>query len=93
VADVLPLRFDALPAADRPTPTPALEPLLLSARDLAALLRLGLRTIRSMDAAGKLPAPVRVGGSVRWRLDELRAWLDAGAPDRETWARIRAARK
>jgi excisionase family DNA binding protein len=93
VADVLPLRFDALPADDRPTPAPALEPLLLSAHDLAVLLRLGLRTIRSMDAAGKLPAPVRVGVSVRWRLDELRAWLDAGAPDRETWARIRDARK
>jgi len=92
VADV-PLRLVTLPAADRPTPAPALEPLLLSARDLAVLLRLGLRTIRSMDAAGKLPAPVRVGGSVRWQLDELRAWLDAGAPDRETWARIRAARK
>jgi len=92
MADVLPLRFAALPADDRPTPAPALEPLLLSARDLAAMLRLGLRTVRSMDAAGKLPAPMRIGGSVRWRLDELRAWLDAGAPDRATWARIRDAR-
>ena len=93
MADVLPLRLATPPAADRPTPAPALEPLLLSARDLAALLRLGLRTVRSMDAGGKLPAPVRVGGSVRWRLDELRAWLDAGAPDRQTWARIRDARR
>jgi len=69
-----------------------LSPLLLSARDLAAMLRLGLRTIRAMDAAGKLPAPVRIGSCVRWRSEEIRAWLDAGAPDRETWARIRAAR-
>jgi predicted DNA-binding transcriptional regulator AlpA len=46
-----------------------------------------------MDAAGRLPAPVRIGGSVRWRLDEIRAWLDAGAPDRATWARVRDARK
>jgi len=93
MADILPLRFAALPADDRPTPAPVLEPLLLSARDLAAMLRLGLRTVRSMDAAGKLPAPVRVGGSVRWRLDEIRAWLDAGCPAREAWACVRAARK
>ena len=92
MADVLPLRLATPPAADRPTPAPALEPLLLSARDLAAMLRLGLRTVRSMDAAGKLPAPVRVGGSVRWRLDEVRSWINAGCPDRRTWERIRAAR-
>lgn len=85
MSDVLPLR----PRADRP---PTAGPLVLSARDLAALLRLGLRTIRSMDAAGKLPAPVRVGGSVRWRLDEIRAWLDAGAPDRHAGTAPRGQR-
>jgi predicted DNA-binding transcriptional regulator AlpA len=60
---------------------------------LAALLRLGLRTIRSMDRAGKLPEPIRLSsGCVRWRYAEIRAWLDAGAPDRATWARVRDAR-
>ena len=92
MSDVLSLRPPHLPG-DQPTSAPVVEPLLLSARDLAAILRFGLRTIRSMDAAGKLPAPIRIGGSVRWRLDELRAWLDAGCPDRETWTRIRDARK
>lgn len=62
-------------------------PLLLSARDLAALLRLSLRTIRAMDAAGKLPAPLRIGGSVRWRTDDIRAWLDAGCPPRDSASR------
>lgn len=43
---------------NRPDWPPSAEsPLLLSARDLAAMLRLSLRTVRSMDAAGKLPAP------------------------------------
>ena len=65
MTDVSPLRLVTPPADDRPTPAPALEPLLLSARDLAVLLWLGLRTIRSTDAAGKLPAPVRIGGFVR----------------------------
>ena len=87
-----PLRLVTSPAEDRPTPAPAVEPLLATARDLAAMLRLSLRTIRLMDRAGKLPEPLRVGGSVRWRLDEIRAWVAGGCPDRATWARIRDAR-
>jgi predicted DNA-binding transcriptional regulator AlpA len=46
-----------------------------------------------MDAAGRLPAPLRIGGSVRWRAEEIRDWLDAGAPDRETWERIKPTSK
>lgn len=70
-----------------------LLPLVADARRLARLLCCGLRTVRTWDAAGKLPAPLRVGGRVVWRLAEIRAWLRAGAPDRETWAAIVAARK
>jgi len=90
VADVLPLRS---PAADPPA-DPAGAPLVVDARRLAAMLCIGLRTVRTLDAAGKLPAPVRIGGRVVWRVDEIRDWLDAGAPDRATWAAIRrVARK
>ena len=64
-------------------------PLAVDARRLAAMLCAGIRTVRTWDAAGRLPAPVRIGGRVVWRLDEIRAWLDAGAPDRETWAAMR----
>jgi predicted DNA-binding transcriptional regulator AlpA len=69
------------------------SPLVVDARQLAPLLCISLRTVRAWDAAGKLPSPVRIGGRVVWRLDEIRAWLDAGAPDRQTWAARRAARK
>lgn len=85
-ADVLPLRAVA---ADSSAPA---APLLYSARDLAAVLRLGLRTIRTMDAGGRLPVPLRIGGAVRWRADEIADWIRAGAPDRATWAAIRAVR-
>jgi predicted DNA-binding transcriptional regulator AlpA len=67
--------------------------LVVDARRLAKLLCSGLRTVRTWDAAGKIPAPIRIGGRVVWRVAEIRAWLDAGAPDRETWAAMRAARK
>jgi hypothetical protein len=71
---------------------------VVDARRLARLLCISVRTVRTWDAAGKLPAPLRMGGGGRvvWILGGkfgIRAWLEAGAPDRETWAAICAARK
>jgi predicted DNA-binding transcriptional regulator AlpA len=94
VADLLPLR----PVVSDPPTDPnrkrrKFSRLVVDAKRLAKLLCAGVRTVRTWDAAGKLPAPIRIGGRVVWRVDEIRAWLDAGAPDREKWAAIRAARK
>jgi predicted DNA-binding transcriptional regulator AlpA len=66
---------------------------VVDAKRLAKLLCAGVRTVRTWDAAGKLPAPIRIGGRVVWSVAEIRAWLAAGAPDRATWAAIRAANK
>jgi predicted DNA-binding transcriptional regulator AlpA len=63
----------------------ALRPLAVDARRLAKLLCLGLRTVRSMDAAGRLPAAVRLNARKVWIVTEIRRWLAAGCPDRETW--------
>lgn len=62
-----------------------LSPLVVDARRLARLLCCGLRTVRTWDAAGKLPAPIRIGGRVVWRVDEIRSWLAVGAPRRDEW--------
>lgn len=91
MADVLPLRAIV---ADPPADPAGPPPILVDARRAAALLGVGLRTLRTMDAAGKLPAAVRLSpGCVRWRLAELRDWTEAGCPDRETWEARRAARR
>lgn len=76
-----------LPAvADLPAvPEPADPPLAVDAKRLGAMLNLGLRTIRSHHACGKLPAPVRLGGRVLWNVAEIKEWLAAGCPDRATW--------
>jgi predicted DNA-binding transcriptional regulator AlpA len=66
-------------------------PLVVDAKRLARLLGCGLRTVRALDATGKLPKPIRLGGRVLWRIDEIRAWLDAGCPNRELWMRIKSA--
>ena len=63
------------------------EPLALSGSELAKRLGLSLRHIRRMDAAGKIPRPVRFGRSVRWPLsgpNGIIRWLEQGCPDRAT---------
>jgi len=60
-------------------------PLLLTAVGVAHELGLSVRTVRRLDAAGKLPKPVRIGGAVRWHREEIRLWIQAGCPDRQRW--------
>ncbi len=66
------------------------ERLAASAKDVARLLGISRAQVWKLHAAGKLPVPVRLGTKApRWRVVELRSWLDAGCPDRETWQRVR----
>ena len=67
------------------------EAIAVDARSLGRMLGLSLRTIRAMDAGGKLPRPVKLNGhSVRWVVSEIEAWLAVGAPDRSAWEALRA---
>ncbi|MCE9590084.1 MAG: AlpA family transcriptional regulator [Planctomycetes bacterium] len=60
----------------------------VSANDAAYLIGVGRATFWKLHSAGKLPLPVRLSTRCpRWRVDELRAWLAAGCPDRQTWLR------
>ncbi len=61
------------------------EPLLIGIEALAKLLQRSAPSLCRDDLAGRLPAPVRIGRSKRWRLDEIREWVAAGAPEREAW--------
>ena len=88
MADITPLR--ASPADADPPADPAGPPLVVDARRLAEMLCASVRSVRKWDAAGVLPRPIRIGGRVVWRASEIRAWLDAGAPCRAMWERIRA---
>jgi hypothetical protein len=64
-------------------------PLLLAAAEAAALFSKSVRTWRSWDIFGKIPKPVRIGHATYWRPEELKAWVAAGCPDRETWEAMR----
>ena len=81
-------------SSTRPAPvanTHEAPALLLTADDLARELRVSLRTLRTMDAGGRLPRPIRPGGgrSLRWRRSEIVEWIAAGAPRRDEWEDLR----
>ena len=65
------------------------ERLALPAEEVARLLGISTRHLWSLNSSGRLPRPIRFGRAVRWNLEELRAWLAAGAPERTKWEEIR----
>jgi excisionase family DNA binding protein len=63
----------------------AREALAVCARELAEMLNVSLRQVWRLNSAGKLPKPIRLGGSVRWNRAEVQQWFDAGCPGRAAW--------
>ena len=57
------------------------EPQLINVDEFAGLLGISTRTLWRLRSAGKLPLPIQLGGSVRWKLAEVKAGGDAGCPD------------
>lgn len=66
------------------------ELIAIDARQLAELLGLSVRTVRRLDSSAELPRPIRIGGAVRWRYEEIKAWIAADCPDRQQWESIKA---
>lgn len=64
---------------------------LLTAKAVGEMLSLSKRQIFRLNSCGKIPAPIRIGGAVRWSAEEISAWLAASAPDRRTWEAMREA--
>jgi len=66
---------------------------LLTAQALGQMLSLSKRQIFRLNSCGKIPAPIRIGGSVRWSENTIAKWLAAGAPDRKTFEAMREVEK
>ncbi len=65
------------------------ESLLLTVEGVAHLLQISDRSVRRLVAAGRIIPPVRLGGCVRWRADELRTWIASGCPRVAEWIKQR----
>ncbi len=63
---------------------PVSEPLLITVDEFADLMQLSVRTIWRLCSSGQVPKPVRIGGTVRWRHEEVRKWIADGCPKTST---------
>jgi predicted DNA-binding transcriptional regulator AlpA len=66
---------------------------LLSAQAVGKMLSLSKRQIFRLNSCGKIPAPIRIGGAVRWAESTISRWLQDGAPDRATFEAMQEAGK
>ena len=78
------------PPAVQPELSVVSGPLLCAATDAAKMLGVSRSQFWKLHSAGKLPTPVKLGArATRWRVDELKAWVSAGCPERQRWENIR----
>lgn len=83
---------------DRPTPEATYTsaqhhpPLAANAKDSAAICGVSRAQWFKLHSTGRIPAPVRLGAKApRWIIDELKAWMAEGCPNRADWEKAKAA--
>lgn len=54
--------------------------LLIDAEQLAIILGISVRSVWRYHRAKRIPAPVRLCGTVRWRRAEIIQWINDGCP-------------
>lgn len=84
-------RADKLKAADLRTSLllgklPEDAGVLIDTKTTAQLLNVSPRMVYRLDQEQAMPASVRIGRLVRWRLAEIIEWIDSDCPPRHRWA-------
>ncbi len=64
---------------------------LFTVRELAARMKVSQRQIWKMLSSGKVPEPIRLGRSVRWRKTDIDEWVRLGCVSREEFEAACAA--
>ena len=62
-------------------------PAFVTIADLAKALQLSTRTVRRFIARGKAPPIVRLGGSIRFRLSDVKRWIESNSREAEAHPR------
>ena len=62
----------------------AVKRLLAKVPAVAEICDVAPETVRRLTDRGAMPKPVRLGRSVRYRADEIEAWIRAGCPSCRT---------
>ena len=66
------------------TGTPAHVPLVMTEREVAALLQMKVSTLRAWRLRGKGPAFLKLGAAVRYRREDVEAFMDRSRVAKET---------
>ena len=66
-------------------------PALIGTGELSVLVGRSLPSIERDIRARRIPEPMRLGTSRKWRLAEIVAWIEVGMPDAVTWQEWRSA--
>jgi predicted DNA-binding transcriptional regulator AlpA len=67
--------------ANKPVDRENIEPILLTARQVAALCQVSLSTVGRRHKTGDMPAPNKIGRLVRWSKADIVAWVNDGCPN------------
>jgi predicted DNA-binding transcriptional regulator AlpA len=59
--------------------------LLIDTKTTAKLLNISARTLYRLDQEQAMPAPIRLGGIIRWRVAEIIEWVDSDCTPRHRW--------
>ena len=62
---------------------------LLGVREVAARLGVSSREVWKLTSCGRMPAPVRLSRSVRWRESDISEFIRLGCPCREDFEAAR----
>lgn len=63
--------------AEREAHVTTMTSTLLDTTQFAAILGCDPRTLRRWIREAEVPAPIRIGGTLRWRRKDVDAWLEA----------------
>ncbi len=63
--------------------------MLLTYRQAAEFLGISVNHLIRLNHAEKIPAPIRMGKSIRFNQQELQNWINAGGPSRNQWQRMK----
>ncbi len=63
--------------------------MLLNYRQTAEFLGISVNHLIRLNNAEKIPAPIRMGKSIRFNQQELQNWINAGGPSRNQWQRMK----
>ncbi len=58
-------------------------PQLLTVEAIAKLLHVSVRTVWRLRRDAALPPPLKIGGGLRWRMSDVRTWIEQGCPEQE----------